>query len=150
MAAMPEGFHTITPYIAVVGAKAAIAHYEAALGATSAMVMTLPGSDKVMHACLQLGTSKFFLCDENPDQGMPAPQDGKGGTHLYVYFDDVDSAHAKAVAAGMTEISLPTDMFWGDRMSVLRCKYGHNWTLATHMRDVSPDEIAEAMKQMCS
>lgn len=148
MSTIPEGFHTITPYIAVNNAAEAIELYKNALDATEDGRMMMPDSDKIMHACLQIGASKLFLCDENPEQGMPAPKDVSSGTKFYVYVDDVDSQHQQAVVAGMTEISAPMDMFWGDRMSVLTDPYGHTWDLATHVRDVTEEEMAEAMAQM--
>ena len=148
MSKTPEGFHTITPYIPVSDGAAAIETYKAALGAEELMRMPTPGSDRIMHACLQIGTSKLFLCDEYPDNGMPAPKNGSGGAHFYLYVDDVDAQHKTALAAGMTETMAPTDMFWGDRMSQLTCPQGHHWMLASHVRDVSPEEMAEAMSQM--
>ena len=144
----PEGFHSITPYITVNDAAAAIDLYKKALNATGDMRMTLPGTDKIMHACLQIGSSKLFLCDENPDQGMFAPKDASTGSKFYIYVDDVDAQHKQAVEAGMTEISAPMDMFWGDRMSVLTDPFGHTWDLATHVRDVGEEEMAEALAQM--
>lgn len=146
MSATPEGFHTITPYIAVSDANAAIKHYQDALGAELLMKMELPGTDKVMHSCLQIGSSKIFLCDEN--EGMPAPKDGEGGSLFYVYYEDIDDAHKKALAGGMHETMPPEDMFWGDRMSGLLDKFGHRWSLATHVRDVSSEEMAKAMDKM--
>ncbi len=148
MSKTPECFHTITPYIAVSNADAAIALYKSALNAQEEVRMTLPGSDRVMHACLQIGSSKLFLCDENPEQGMPAPKDTTCGSKFYLYVDDVDTAHQRAVAAGMIEISAPMDMLWGDRMSVLVDPFGHTWDLATHVRDVSEAEMAQAMVNM--
>ena len=148
MSKTPEGFHTVTPYIPVSDGPAAIETYKAALGAEELMRMPDPGSGKVMHACLQIGTSRLFLCDEHPEKGMIAPKDGAGSAHFYLYVDDVDAQHQTALAAGMTEIMVPTDMFWGDRISELTCPQGHRWSLATHVRDVSPEEMAEAMSQM--
>jgi PhnB protein len=109
--------------------------------------MTVPGSKQIMHACLQIGTSKLFLCDEMPSCGEKAPKDGEGGSHFYLYVADVDVSHKQAKAAGMKELSAPNDMFWGDRMSSLIDLFGHKWDLASHVRDVTPDEMAEAMKQ---
>lgn len=148
MSTTPEGFHSITPYITVSNAAAAIDLYKKALNATDDMRMMLPGTDKIMHACLQIGSSKIFLCDENPDQGMLAPKDASTGSKFYIYVDDVDAQHKQAVAAGMTELSEPMDMFWGDRMSVLTDPFGHTWDLATHVRDVGEKEMAEALAQM--
>lgn len=148
MAKIPEGFHTVTPYLVVADGAGALTLYENAFGAQNLMRMPMPGdSNKIMHACFSIGDSKLFLCDENPEQGMIAP--GKGdGPEFYLYFEDVDAQHQQAVSAGMTQISVPTDMFWGDRMSVVQDPYGQTWTLATHVRDVSEEEMAEAMAQM--
>ena len=143
MARIPEGFHTLTPQICVTDGDAAIAHYSKALGAKELYRMTMPGSSKIMHACLQVGTSKLFLMDEL--FGEKAPKSGKGGSSFYVYVDDVDRAHEHAVAAGMKEEMPPTDMFWGDRQCHLKDRFGHVWNLATHVKEVSPADMEKAM-----
>ena len=143
---IPEGFHTVTPYIAVKGGSAALAHYEEAFGAETIGVMKMPGDDKVMHACFKVGDSKIFLTDAGPL--MSAPENGEGGNHFYLYVDDVDAAHKRAVEAGMSEDKAPEDQFWGDRMSRVTCRFGHHWSLATHVRDVTPEDMAEAMKAL--
>ena len=148
VAKIPEGFHTVTPYIAVKGGEEALAHYEEALGANTEGKMMMPGGGSVMHACFRVGNSKIFLTDAGPL--MSAPKDGEAGHHFYLYVDDVDAAHKRAVKAGMTEDKAPEDQIWGDRMSRVTCKFGHHWTLATHVRDVSPEEMAEAMEAMAS
>ena len=79
---------------------------------------------------------------------MFAPKDGQSGAKFYLYFDDVDARHQRALAAGMSEQSAPMDMFWGDRMSVVQDPFGHTWQLATHVRDVSEEEISKAMEEM--
>ena len=146
MAAIPEGFHTLTPHLTVTDAKAAIAHYEAALGARNLGIATAPGSDKVMHAMLEIGSSRLFINDEMPGMGANAPKGDGAGAHFYVYVEDVDAAHDRAVGAGMSEKHAPQDMFWGDRTSVVADRYGQVWTFATHVREVSEAEMAEAMK----
>ena len=146
-AAIPEGFHTITPYIVVGGGEAALEHYQQALGAKVLHKITIPGSTQIMHACLQIGTSKLFLCDEMPGCAAKAPKDGVGGSHFYVYVADVDASHKQAKAAGMKELAAPKDMFWGDRMSSLMDPFGHKWDFASHVRDVGPEEMAAAVKQ---
>lgn len=147
MSAIPEGFHTITPNLVVSDAKGAIALYETALGATSAGAMTDPSGSRVMHAMLQVGTSKLFLADEFPGMSGPAPSGPEQGARFYLYVEDVDAAHARALGAGMTEKHAPQDMFWGDRTSVVTDAYGQVWTFASHVRDVSREEMAEAMKK---
>ncbi len=141
-AAMPEGFHTITPSLTVSDAEAAIALYEKALGAEVKGKMHMPGSKRVMHSCLQIGSSKVFVQDEMPN--MPGPK--QRHSSFYMYVTDVDSAHKRAIAGGMKELYAPTDMFWGDRTSVVADPFGHHWTLATHIRNPSEGEMAEAMK----
>lgn len=141
----PEGFNTVTPLLIVKDGAAALELYEKALGAQTVMRLDTPDGEKVLHAVLQVGSSKIFLGDESDK--MKAPID-EAGTRLYVYVDDVDAQHATALSAGMSEKHALEDMFWGDRTTVLNCPHGHTWTLATHQRDVSPEEIAEAMKAM--
>ena len=143
IAPIPEGFHTITPTLTVSDAEAAIALYEKAFGAELKSKMRAPGSKKVMHSCLQIGSSKVFVHDEMPN--MPGPKQRHAS--FYVYVPDVDAAHKRAVGAGMKELYVPTDMFWGDRTSVLACPFGNHWTLATHISDPSEAEMIEAMKQ---
>lgn len=147
MPAIPEGFHTITPYIVVRDGNAALDLYEKALGAEVLGKLSMPGSDKILHSSLQIGSSIFFVSDENPDMGMMAPK-SEVGTRFYLYVDDVDAAHERAVGAGLKEMSPPEDAFWGDRTAVLEDPWGHRWTLATHVKDVSMDEMADAMKAM--
>ncbi len=147
MPAIPEGFHTITPYIVVGDGNAALDLYEKALGAEVFGKLTMPGSDKILHAMLQVGSSRMFLSDENPDAGMMAPSSDVG-TRFYLYVEDVDAGHKRAVDAGLKEIAAPEDMFWGDRTAVLEDPWGHRWTFATHVKDVSEEDMAEAMKAM--
>ncbi len=142
VAAMPEGFHTITPSLTVPDGEAAIAVYEKALGAELKHKMTMPGSKKVMHACLQIGSSKIFLADEMPN--MPGPK--QRHSSFYLYVPDVDAAYKRAIAGGMKELYAPTDMFWGDRTGVVADPFGHHWTFATHLRNPSEAEMTEAMK----
>lgn len=144
--AMPEGYHTITPSLTVSDAEAAIAFYEKALGAEVKGKIHMPGGKKVMHSCLQIGSSKIFVQDEMPN--MPGPK--QRHSSFYVYVPDVDAAHKRAVAAGMKELYAPTDMFWGDRTSVAADPFGHHWTFATHNRNPSEAEMAEAMKAWAS
>ncbi len=148
MRTIPEGFHTVTPYLIVTDGNAAIDTYVAAFDAREEGRILFPGTTTIMHACLTVGDSKLFLCDENPEQGKVAPRNTAGGALFYVYFNDVDAQHRQAVAAGLQEISPPEDMFWGDRMSMVRDVFGHTWHLATHVRDVSEAEMADAVAQM--
>lgn len=147
MARIPEGFSTITPHIVVSDAKKAIALYEKALGAVSKGAMTAPGSDKIMHAALQIGTSVLFVQDEIERFPRKAPK-GTSSCAFFLYVEDCDAAYKRAVDAGMTSQSGPEDMFWGDRTAVVNDPYGYNWTFATHVRDVTEDEMKKAMEGM--
>ena len=143
MGKIPEGFHTITPQIVVSNGDKAIALYKKALDAKELGRMLLPGTDKIMHASLQIGTSKLFLSDA----GMQK-KDPKGlNSAFYVYVVDVDAAHKRALDAGMSETMAPVDMFWGDRFSAVDDRYGHRWCFATQVREVSREEMVEAAKQ---
>ena len=147
---IPAGYHSVTPYLIVDGADAAIRFYEKAFGATE--VMRMPMGDRIAHAEIKIGDSHVMLADENPDQGHLGPTSRGGATgSLMIYLPDVDAVFARAVAAGATAQQAPTDQFWGDRMGSLKDPFGHQWSLATHTEDVAPDEMehrmAEAFKQ---
>ncbi|MGO9483310.1 MAG: VOC family protein [Rhodomicrobium sp.] len=142
VAAMPEGFHTITPSLTVPDGEAAIALYEKAFGAEVLHKMHMPGSKKVVHACLQIGSSRIFVQDEMPN--MPGPKQRHASFYLYV--PDVDAAFKRALSAGMKELYAPSDMFWGDRTGVVADQFGNHWTFATHIRNPSEVEMTEAMK----
>lgn len=144
MPKVPEGFHTLTPQIAVKNGDKAIALYKKALGAKEMRRMLLPGTDKIMHAALEIGDSKLFLSDKAMQK-----KDPKGvGSAFYVYVADVDAAHKRAVAAGMSETMAPMDMFWGDRMSAVDDRFGHRWCFAAHVRDMSEAEMVAAREKM--
>lgn len=144
MPKVPEGFHTLTPQIAVKNGDKAIPHYEEALGAKELRRMLLPGTDKIMHAALAIGDSKMFLSDVAMQKKNP-----KGvGSAFYVYVEDVDAAHKRALAAGMSETMAPMDMFWGDRCSAVDDRFGHRWCFAAHVRDMSEKEMMAARDKM--
>lgn len=143
MPKVPQGFHTLTPQIAVKNGDKAIALYKEALGAKELRRMLLPGTGKIMHAALEIGDSKMFLSDRAVQK-----KDPKGiGSAFYVYVADVDAAHKRAVGAGMSETMPPMDMFWGDRMSAVDDRFGHRWCFATHTREVGEAEMRKAMQQ---
>jgi PhnB protein len=143
VAGIPQGFHTITPQIHVTNGDKAIALYKKALGAKELHRMLAPGTKTIMHACLEIGSSKLFLSDH---AGQPQPPKGANSS-FYIYVENIDAAHKKAVSAGMKESMPPTDMFWGDRMSGVTDPFGHNWNLATFKRQVAPEEMEKAMKE---
>ena len=139
---IPDGYRTITPYIAVKGAAQAIDFYKRAFGAKEGERMTDPDGKRVMHAEITIGDSKVMLSDEYPQGGCVSPQT-LGGTavSLFMYVPDVDSAFKRAIDAGATSAMAPTDMFWGDRFGKLVDPFGHEWAMATHKEDLSPEEI---------
>jgi len=142
---IPEGYHSVTPYLIVDDASAAIDFYKRAFGA--AELFRLPMGDKIGHAEIKVGDSHVMLADEFPDMGHLGPK-SRGGTtvSLLLYVDDVDSAFGKAVSAGAKEERPVTDQFWGDRMGTLSDPFGHQWSLATHTEDVPPQEMETRMK----
>lgn len=144
--AIPDGYHTLTPYLVCRNAAEAIPFYEKALGATE--LYRMPGPDgSVMHAELQIGTSRLMLSDENPQMGSTSPA-ALGGTPVstFIYTEDVDAAFTRAVDAGATVKMPPTDMFWGDRFASVVDPFGHEWAMATHVEDVPPDEMMKRME----
>ena len=143
---IPEGYHSVTPYLIVDGADEAIRFYEKAFGATE--VMRMPMGDRIAHAEIKIGNSHVMLADEHPDQGHLSPTSRGGATgSLMVYLPDVDAVFARAVAAGATAVKQPTDEFWGDRMGSLKDPFGHQWSLATHTEDVPPEEMERRMAE---
>jgi PhnB protein len=142
--AVPDGFHTITPHLTVRDAKRAIEFYKQAFGAE--VLSVAPGTgDKVMHASLKIGDSILMLNDEFPEFGGQLGPSATAGSSvaLHVYLDDVDAAFQRAVSAGAS-VKMPLmDQFWGDRYGVVIDPFGHRWSLATHVRDMSPEEMEQ-------
>lgn len=149
MANIPEGYHSVTPYIMVNGAEQALALYEKALGAEITGCIKVPDSDLVMHAMFKVGNSTVFIGDPIPNSDRQPPQ-GMSSAAFYVYVEDVDASYRQAVEGGMVSVSEPEDMFWGDRTAVLNDGFGYNWTLATFQREATPEEMETAMKQMAT
>ncbi len=140
---IPEDFRSLTPSLTLNGAAKAIEQYKKAFGAKELYRMEAPGNKKIMHACLQIGDSKLFLADANPEMGCGTPS----VSSFYVYLEDVDKGFKQAKEAGLSEVFAPQDMFWGDRTGTVKDEFGIQWTLATHVRDVSPEEMEEAKKK---
>lgn len=149
VAPIPAGMPTLTPHLVCRNAAAAIDFYVRAFGAVE--LARLPAPDgRLMHAMLRVGDSPLMLVDEFPEMGCHSPQ-GLGGSPitLHLYVSDVDAALARAVEAG-ARLTLPaTDMFWGDRYGRVEDPFGHQWSIATHIRDLSPAEILAASAQGC-
>lgn len=147
---LPDGMHSVTPHSVCAGAADAIEFYKNAFNATQ--TMRLPGPDgKLMHAAIRIGDSTVMLIDESPEWGMVGPKTLKGspGT-IQLYTEDVDAVVARAVKFG-AKVTMPVaDMFWGDRYGVPEDPFGHHWSVAKHIRDVSPEEMQQAMQKMAS
>ena len=140
---IPEGYHSITPYLAVDDAAKAIEFYRDAFGADE--VIRMPGPDgKIAHAELQLGDSKLMLSDPFP-QSSVRPPGAVGGTtaSVFMYVEDVDAVVKRAVDAGATVTMEVADQFWGDRFGTVSDPFGHVWSIATHVEDLTPEQIAE-------
>jgi len=144
---IPEGMHTVTPHLVCAGAGAAIDFYKKAFGATETSRMPGPGG-KLIHASIRIGDSTVMLVDEMPEWGSLGPKALKGTpVVIHLYVDDVDAFTARAVAAG-AKVTMPVaDMFWGDRYGQIEDPFGHRWSVATHVRDVSPADMQQAMQK---
>jgi len=143
---IPEGYHSVTPYLVVDDAAKAIEFYKKAFGAEEKY--RLPMGGKIGHAEIKIGDSFVMLADEFPDMGHLSPK-ARGGTtvSLLIYLPDVDAAFQKAITAGATEKKPLENQLWGDRMGTLTDPFGHVWSLATHVEDVSEDEIARRFEE---
>jgi PhnB protein len=143
---IPEGYHTVTPYLSVDGAAQAIDYYKKAFGAKERVRMDAPGG-KIGHAELQIGDSVVMLADSFPQASTRPPKE-LGGTSVsvFMYVDDVDAVVKRAVDAGATVTMEVADQFWGDRFGSVTDPFGHSWSLATHVEDLSSEEIAERGK----
>jgi PhnB protein len=144
---IPEGYHSVTPYLIINGAAAAIDFYKRAFGATELMRMPTP-EGKVAHAEIRIGDSAIMLADESPEMGHRSPKAlGGAGVSLMIYLDDVDETFKRAIANGAKELQPLKNQFYGDRSGTLQDPYGHVWTIATHVEDVPPDEMERRMKE---
>lgn len=143
---IPPGFHTITPHLVVREASRAIEFYTRAFGAKEQLRMSAPDGKSVLHAELRIGDSPLMLADENPEMGTKSPLTaGATSVTIALYVTDTDAAFARAVGAGATPLMPPSDMFWGDRYALVADPFGHQWSIATHVKDVSPAEMKQAM-----
>ena len=139
--AIPEGYHTITPYLSIKGAADAIEFYKRAFGAKEVMRLAQPDG-RIGHAELQLGDSRVMLADEFPDMDFRSPQSiGGSPVTLHMYVEDVDAVVKQAVGAGAKVTRPVQDQFYGDRSGTLIDPYGHVWHVSTHKEDLSPEEI---------
>lgn len=144
---IPAGYHTITPYLTLDEATDAIEFYKDAFGAEELMRMEAPGG-KIGHAELKIGDSILMISDSFPQTTTKPPSELGGTTAgVFLYVEDVDSVVNRAVKAGAEVTQKVEDMFWGDRFGSVKDPFGHVWSIATHVKDLTPEEIAEGAKQ---
>ena len=139
---IPEGYHSVTPYLIVNAGTEALEYYKKAFGAIELFRMEHEG--KIGHAEIKIGDSPIMLADEQPGMGYVSPQ-ALGGTpvSIMIYVEDVDKIYKQAIDAGGLELRAVQDQFYGDRSGNLKDPFGHVWTVATHIEDVAPEEISK-------
>ena len=148
VSAIPVGYHSVTAYITVKNAAAAIEFYKAAFAATEVFRMEM-GPGVIGHAEIKIGDSHVMLSDEFPDRGVVSPQTLGGSTsHLMIYCDDCDALFARAVAAGATALRPMENQFYGDRSGQVTDLFGHRWSISTHIEDVNSEEMKRRMAAM--
>jgi PhnB protein len=145
---IPEGFHTITPSLTVHAAAEAIEFYKRAFRAQEVDRATMPDGQKIMHATLQIGSSKIMLNDEFPEMSAKGPL-AYGGSplSLHLYVEDADAVFEQAVAAGATVTVPISDVFWGDRYGCVTDPFGHNWSIASRTRTVGEEELKRVVDE---
>ena len=158
---IPQGYHSVTPYLIIDGAAEAIRFYSEAFGAVEMLRMPMPvqsdaaggvaGGGRIAHAEIKIGDSHVMLSDEWPDMDLLGPARRGGATaSLMIYLADVDLAFQRALDAGAIEERAVADQFWGDRMGTVVDPFGHRWTLSTHVEDVPEEEMQRRMQAMAS
>ncbi|MFL5349510.1 MAG: VOC family protein [Hyalangium sp.] len=142
---IPEGYHTVTPYLIVKGAARALDFYKKAFNATELYRMEGPGGT-VGHAEFKIGNSIIMISDESPQMGAKSPETlGGSPAGFCIYVENVDALFKQAISAGAKEERPLKDQFYGDRSGMVRDPFGHQWTLATHVEDVAPEEMKRRM-----
>lgn len=144
---IPAGYHTVTPYLTLDDAAEAIEFYKDAFGATERVRMEAPNG-KIGHAELEIGDSLVMLADAMPQSTTKSPRELGGTTAgVFLYVENVDGVVKQATKAGATITQEVADMFWGDRFGSVKDPYGHIWSIATHVEDLTPAEIADRAKE---
>ena len=147
---IPQGMHSVTPHLVCAGAAKAIEFYKKAFGAEEGG--RLPGPDgRLMHAAIRIGDSTVMLVDEMPEWGSLGPKALKGTpVTIHLYVEDADAFVARAAQAG-AKVTMPVaEQFWGDRYGKIEDPFGHHWSVATHVRDVTQEEMKQAMQKMAA
>ena len=146
---IPEGYQSITPMFVFKDARQAIAFYKKAFGAEERFVLPGPNGVGVMHAEIKIGTSLIMLGEENPQEPCKSAETlGTSPISFYFYLENVDAAYAKAIAAGAIPVMAVAEMFWGDRIGTVKDPFGYSWTLATHVKDPTMEEIEQGAQAM--
>lgn len=144
---IPDGYHSVTPYLICQGAAGAIDFYKSAFGAIELFRLPMPDG-KIGHAEIKIGNSPIMLADEFPDMGFSSPTTLKGTpVSLMIYVEDCDTMFAKAIEIGATVVKPLQDQFYGDRSGCLTDPFGHVWSIATHKEDVPPEELARRSEE---
>jgi PhnB protein len=142
---IPDGCHTLTPYLTVTGASEALAFYKEAFGAIELLRLNMPDG-KIAHAEFKIGDSTFMISDEYPNGTSASPETLGGSTvKMHLYVTDADATFAQAIQAGAKETMPVENQFWGDRMGSVVDPFGHHWLIATHVEDVDPSEFQGRM-----
>ena len=144
---IPDGYHSVTPYLYIQGASDAIAFYQKAFGAVETVRMDWGG--KIGHAEIKIGDSHIMIADEFPKMGATSPKTlGGSSSQICLYVEDADAVTAQAIAAGATVVRPIMDQFYGDRSATIEDPFGHRWTVATHKEDVPPEEMRRRSREM--
>jgi PhnB protein len=146
---VPEGHHTVTPHLTVRDGTRLIEFYKQAFGAKELRRSVAPDGTSLLHAELSIGDSRIFLNDEFPEMGARSPLATNGTpVQIHLYVEDVDSLYQSAVSAGAKVVMPLADQFWGDRYGVVEDPSGHRWALASHVRDMTPDQTKQAAAEI--
>lgn len=144
---IPDGFHSLTPYLIVKGCARALDYYATAFGAKE--LNRMAHGDLIAHAEMQIGSSRFMLADEAPQMNAFAPKgDGRTPVTLCLYVEDVDTVYNRAIAGGAKQVRAVENQFYGDRSGMLIDPFGHSWNISTHVEDVSDEEMQKRMAAM--
>jgi uncharacterized glyoxalase superfamily protein PhnB len=144
---IPTGFHSLTPHIVVSDGAAALEFYKKAFAAKELFRLATPGGSSIMHAQMTIGDSVLMIGGEFPPNALSPKSRGGSSVNLHLYVPDVDAAFDRAVQAGGKVIMPVADAFWGDRYGIVEDPFGHQWSLATHQQDLTPEQLAAKAKK---